>query len=446
MTGRIAAILVALACMTIGAGAAPAATFAADSFTLPNGLQVAVIPNHRAPIVSQMVWYKVGGADEPRGVSGIAHFLEHLMFRGTKNVAPGEFSRIVADNGGHENAFTTHDETAFYQDVAADRLETVMRLEADRMANLDIKDETLLPERQVIIEERHMRVDNNPMGLFRQALDAALYLNHPYRIPVIGWPQEMSVLTSAEARDFYRTWYAPNNAVLVISGDVDPTRVKALAEKYFGPIPGHPVPKRARASEPPRVASETLTMKSPRVTEPSWLRAYLAPSYTSGAREQAYALQVLAEVLGGGDTSRLYKELVVDKKLALNAAAYYDPTSLDLASFGLYATVAKGVAVEDMQAAMVRLVGETLRDGVAPAEVARAEKRMQAESLYAQDSLDGLGESVGAALAAGRTVKDVQEWPERIGAVTVDQVNAALRAVVRDDKSVTGILLPEPTS
>ena len=210
--------------------------FEAESFTLSNGLQVAVIPNHRAPIVTQMIWYKIGGADEARGKSGIAHFLEHLMFRGTKETPPGAFSRIIAENGGRENAFTTHDYTAFFQNVAADRLELVMKLEAERMTGLVINDAVLLPERKVIIEERLMRIDNSPPALLREQLDTALFLHHPYRIPVIGWEHEMRGLSTHDALDFYHRWYAPNNAVLVIAGDVTPARVHELAEKYYGPF------------------------------------------------------------------------------------------------------------------------------------------------------------------------------------------------------------------
>lgn len=443
---RACAPLLALLLLAVVALPAAAKQFEAESFTLANGLDVVVIPNHRAAVVTQMIWYKAGAADEPRGKSGIAHFLEHLMFRGTKETPPGAFSRIVAQNGGRDNAFTTHDYTAFFQNVAADRLELVMKLEAERMSDLVIDDKVVLPERNVIIEERHSRIDNNPSALLNEQLDTAIFLNHPYRLPVIGWEHEMRGLTTADAQAFYRTWYAPNNAVLVVGGDVTVDQVKALAEKYYGPILARPVPERHRLIEPPKVAAARLVMKSPRVAEPSWSRSYVAPSYTFGEKQYAYALQVLAEVLGGGATSRLYRSLVVDKGLALSAGAFYGPGAMDYATFGFYGTPRKDLPVADFEAAVEGVVKEALKDGVSEAEVDRAKKRMQSEAVYAQDSLDGPARLVGAALAVGRTLDDVEEWPDRIGAVTADEVNAAAKLVIRDDTAVTGILLPQPTS
>lgn len=425
---------------------ATAKRFDAETFTLTNGLQVVVIPFHRAPIVSQIVFYKAGAADDPRGTSGIAHFLEHLMFRGTRTVAPGAFSRTVADIGGVDNASTTYDRTEFYENVAAGRLATVMQLEADRMANLVISDAKVSPERKVIIEERHTRIDNNPQSLFQEAFDAALYINLPYHRPVIGWLAEMQRLSTADAVTFYRTWYAPNNAVVVISGDVALAQVRAFADKYYGPIPARTVPAHLVVAEPPHVATVTLTMKSARVPNPNWLHAYLAPSYTAGDTREAYALQVAAEVLGDGATSRLYKGLVVDRKLALDAGAFYDPTTRYLSSFGFYGTVAKGVDPDALQNAALAIVRAAVRDGLTADEVARAKVRLQAEAIYTRDSLDGLALSVGAAIANGRTLDDVEAWPDRIGAVTADQVNAALKAVIDENRAATGFLLPEPAS
>jgi len=420
--------------------------FNAQTFTLANGLQVAVIENHRAPIVTQMVWYKVGSADEHHGKTGLAHFLEHLMFKGTKETPPGAFSRIVAQNGGRENAFTTADYTAFFQNVAADRLELVMKLESERMTGLVLSDAVVLPERDVIVEERHSRIDNNPSALLSEQLNAALYLNNPYHNPVIGWEQEMRGLTTADALDFYRTWYAPNNAVLVVGGDVTVDAVRALAEKYYGPIPAHAVPARDRAQEPPKVASTRLVMKSARAGEPSWSRSYLAPSYTAGASQYAYALQVLAEVLGGGPTSRLHRALVLQQGVALSAGAFYDAGALDLSSFGFYATPKKGVAIPDLEAALEAVVKAALKDGITQDEVDRAKRHMQQQAVYARDSLDGPARIIGRALATGRSLDDVETWPQHIGAVTLDEVNAAARLVIHDETAVTGVLLPEPTS
>ncbi len=437
-----AAFLVALRT----AAAARARPFDAETFTLANGLQVAVIANHRARIATQMVWYKAGSDDEPRGKTGIAHFLEHLMFRGTKETPPGAFSRIIAENGGNDNAFTTHDYTAFYQNVAADRLELVMKLEAERMTGLVITDQVVLPERQVIIEERHTRIDNNPAALLDEQMDAALYLNQRYHDPTIGWENEMRGLTTADALEFYGKWYAPNNAVLVIDGDVTTDQIKALAEKYYGPIPARPVPARIALDEPPKVAAIRLTMKSNRVAEISWNRAYLAPSYHSGETRYTYALQVLAEVLGGGATSRLYRGLVVDQGIAIAAEAFYDPDPRGLASFGFDATLRKDVPVADFEAALEKIVKAALADGLSADEVARAKARMQTAAIYDQDGIMGPARIIGSALASGLTLDDVQHWPDRIGAVTLDEVNAAARLVIHDDVAVTAVLLPQPTS
>lgn len=439
-------ILLLLALLLGLAAPAQAKLFDAQGFTLPNGLQVVVIPNHRAPIVTQMVYYKVGAADEVTGKSGAAHFLEHLMFRGTKTVAPGDFSRIVAQNGGEDNAFTTHDYTAFFQNVAADRLELVMKLEADRMANLVIDDKVVTPEREVIIEERRMRIDNSPTALFDEQLNTALYLHHPYRIPTIGWENEMHGLTTKDEQDFYKRWYAPNNAVVVIAGDATVAQVKALAEKYYGVIPARPVPVRQRVEEPSKVASALLTMKSPRVTDVEWSRQWLAPSYRKGDTQYAYPLQVLAEVLGGSAASPLYKGLVIDKGLALAANAYYDPNQFDLATFGFEATLKNGVSVPTFEAAFDDIVKTALDTGITADEVERAKQRMIADATYARDSLSGPARIVGTALALGRTLDDVQSWPDKIAAVTPEQVRAAAKAVIRDDIAVTGILMPGPTS
>lgn len=441
-------LLVALLLGTKLGVAAPAQAklFDAQEFTLPNGLQVVVIPNHRAPIVTQMVYYKVGAADETIGKSGAAHFLEHLMFRGTKTVKPGDFSRIVAENGGEDNAFTTHDYTAFFQNVAADRLELVMKLEADRMANLVIDDAVVTPEREVIIEERRMRIDNNPPALFDEQLNTALYLHHPYRIPTIGWEDEMHKLTTQDELDFYHRWYAPNNAVVVIAGDATLAQVKALAEKYYGVIPSRPVPARHRVNEPPKVAAAVLTMKSPRVSEVNWSRQWLAPSYRKGDTQYAYPLQVLAEVLGGSASSPLYKDLVIDKGLALSADAYYDPNQYDLATFGFEAVLKNGVTVQDFQTALDGVVKTALATGISADQVARAKQRMVADATYARDSLSGPARIVGTALALGRSLDDVQSWPDKIAAVTPDEVRAAAKAVIQNDIAVTGILMPGPTS
>jgi zinc protease len=443
---RTFALLVVLAVLAAGPGAAQEGAplgFGAEGFTLANGLQVVIIPNHRAPVVTQMVWYKVGGADEPRGKSGIAHFLEHLMFRGTKDVPPGVFSRLVAQNGGRDNAFTSEDYTAYFQTVAVDRLPLVMKLEADRMANLQISDAVVLPEREVIIEERRSRIDNNPAALLNEQVHTAIYLNHPYRIPTIGWEHEMEKLSTEDALAHYRGWYAPNNAILVVAGDITAAQLRPLAEQYYGPIPARAVPPRNRLVEPPHVATARLEFRSPRVAQASWTRSFLAPSYTGGETRHAYALEVLAQIVGSGATSRLNRALVVEQKVAQSAGAYYDPGSLDLTTFGFYAVPRGEHSVAEVESAVESEIKTLIVKGVTGEEVERAKTRMIAEAVYARDSLSGPANIFGAALATGRTIADVEAWPARIAAVTVDQVDDAARYVIRDNAAVTGVLLPD---
>ncbi|HEV2676476.1 MAG TPA: pitrilysin family protein [Aliidongia sp.] len=433
----------AAALFAIFAGAASAAPlFGESEFTLPNGLEVVVVPNHRAPNVTQMVWYKVGAADEERGWSGVAHFLEHLMFKGTRTLKPKEFSEIVARNGGQENAFTSWDYTAFHQTVASDRLSLVMGLEADRMHNLVITDEQLLPERKVILEEWRMRIGNVPSAVLDQQVEAALYLNHPYRIPVLGWSEEMAKLDLAHERRFYDTWYAPNNAILILAGDITVEAARKLALQYYGKIPRKAVPARMRPVEPMREADTTVELKSARVRNPIWSRVYLAPSYHSGDTQYAYALEVLAEVLGGGANSRLHKALVLDQSVATGAGASYDPERLDLGKFSYYVSPRVGTTIDAAAEAAQAVIAKVLADGITADEVDRAKTRLQNEVFYANDSLSQPGNVIGRALTTGSSLADLDAWPDRIGAVTVDQVNAAAHAVLDGKTSVTARLLP----
>ena len=411
--------------------------------TLDNGLQVVVVENHRAPIASHMVWYKVGAADETPGKSGIAHFLEHLMFKGTPAVPPGEFSKIVARNGGRDNAFTSSDYTAYFQNIAVDRLELVMKMEADRMRNLTLAEADVKSELEVVKEERRSRTDNDPAALLHERLEAALFLNHPYRRPIIGWPDELNGLTRDDALAFYKRWYAPNNAILIVAGDVEPAKVFALAETYYGPLKPESVPPRIRAEEPPQAGARQVTLADPRVKQPSWTRLYVAPSQATAADKTVPpALDVLAEILSGGATSRLYKALVVDQGLAASASAWYESGALDQGTFGFAASPRPGVAMDKVQAAMNAEIARLLRDGVSEDEVRRAKTRLRAEVVYARDSLHTAARVLGEALTTGQGVADVEDWPNRIDAVTAQQVAAAARAVLDDNASATGLLLP----
>ncbi len=421
---------------------ADAQVFNPTTFTLDNGLEIVVIENHRAPVVTHMVWYKVGAADEPPGKSGIAHFLEHLMFKGTAKRAPGEFSDIIARNGGRENAFTSQDYTGYFQTIAADRLGLMMELEADRMNGLVLTDDIIQPERQVVIEERRARTDTNPRALLSEQVTAATYSNHPYRLPIIGWEHEIRSLTREEIIDFYQTWYAPNNAVLVVSGDVTPEQVRELAETHYGPIPAKELPLRVRPSEPPQHAPREVVLRDARVDQPGWSRRWLAPSYASGDKERAYALEILAEIIGGGSSSRLYSSLVIDQTLAVSAGAWYSPDQLDMTTFGVWFSPRPGVEVDKIAGALQAQIERFLKDGATEEEVKRAKQRLIDGAVFARDSLGRPARIFGIALTTGQSADDVEQWPARISAVTVEQVNAAARAILRPETSTTGILLP----
>ncbi len=441
--GAGVALVLALAAWTANS---EAAVFNPETFTLSNGMQVVVVTNRRAPVVSHHVWYKVGSADSPVGKSGLAHFLEHLMFKGTRTLASGEFSQIVARNGGNENAFTGQDYTGYFQTIAKDRLETVMRMEADRMSNLKLDPDEVRTERDVVLEERSMRVDNDPGSRLGEMVDATQYLNHPYRLPVIGWRHEMASYTREDALAFYRTWYAPNNAVLIVAGDIDAAELRPLAEKYYGVIPARPVPERHRLVEPPQDAAREVDLADPRVQQPSLIRSYLAPSFSAGETRHAYPLEVLAEILGGTSTSRLYRSLVIEQKVATSAGAYYRGTALGQTTFRVYASPRPGVSLDDLEAAVDAELGRLTSAPITADEVKRATSRMIAEAVYARDSLSSAVRSFGAALATGRTVADVEAWPERIGAVTAAEVNEGAAYVLDPGRSVTGLLRPAPVA
>jgi zinc protease len=416
------------------------------TFTLDNGLQIVVIEDHRAPIVTHMVWYRTGAADDPPGKSGIAHFLEHLMFKGTREVPAGEFDRILARNGGRGNAFTTHDYTAYFQDVAADRLGLVMKLEADRMANLAMAPEQVDPERDVILEERRMRTDNRPGGQFGEQLSAAQFLAHPYRIPVIGWEHEIRGLTRADAEDYYARHYAPNNAILVVAGDVTPDQVLALAKEHYGPVKKRDLAPRSWLEEPPQRAARRLVMRDARVREPSWSRSWIAPGYLWGDTSKAPALDVLATVLGGGATSRIYRSLVVEQGLAAGAGASYGGTDRGPSSFQVWATPRNGNTIAQVEAAMEQVLAKVATEGVTEEELARAKRSLIADLVYARDDHDTIARMFGAGLAVGLSVDQIIDWPRRIQAVDAAAVKAAAAAVLIPETSVTGILEPKPAS
>ncbi|MEL0018806.1 MAG: pitrilysin family protein [Rickettsiales bacterium] len=360
-----------------GLRTADAAVFSPESFTLGNGLQVVVVTNRRAPVATMVVYYRVGAMDEPAGKSGLAHYFEHLMFKGTKTLAPGEFSSIVARNGGRDNAFTSQDYTGYVTSFAADRLDLMLKLEADRMTGLRLTPEDIEPERKVVLEERLSRVDNNPGAQLAEQAAATLYSNHPYRIPIIGWAHEIEALTREDLLAFYQAWYTPNNAVIVVSGDVSVDDVRPMVERHFGPLPARALPERPVWQEPPRSAERLVTLAHPRVRQPAWSRRFLAPSYAS------------------------------------------------------------------IETAVEAEIDRLLDTGVTEDEVKMAIERLQAEAIFARDSLSTPPRILGNALMTGQTIADVEAWPERIGAVTVEAVNAAARELLSTGGAVTTRLTPK---
>ncbi|MBY5987020.1 M16 family metallopeptidase [Roseovarius atlanticus] len=415
---------------------------AVTTFSLDNGMDVVVIEDHRAPVVVQMVWYRAGSADEKPGVSGVAHFLEHLLFKGTETMEPGEFSATVARNGGSDNAFTSYDYTAYFQRVAADRLELMMKMESDRMVNLQLDEEDILTERDVIIEERNQRIENNPSALFREQQGAAQYLNHRYGVPIIGWQHEMVDLSLDDALDYYKTYYAPNNAILVVAGDVDPGQVRDLAETYYGVIPANPdLPERTRAQEPRQLAERRIYYQDARVAQPYLQRSYLAPERDSGDQEKAAALTILAEVLGDGTTSILNEKLQFDSRVAVYSGAYYGGLSLDDTTFNLTVVPAPDVTLEDAEKAMDDIIAGFLEDGFSQERLDRIKTQVRAAEIYARDDVSTLANRYGRGLTQGLTVEDIQAWPDILEQVTVDDVMAAARDLFAQDKnSVTGYI------
>ena len=427
------------------AGATASAAYAGaevSHFTLANGLEIVVVPDHRAPVVTHMIWYKVGAADETPGKSGLAHFLEHLMFKGTEKNPGDAFSRQVAEIGGQENAFTASDYTGFFQRVPRNHLKEMMALEADRITGLVLTDDVVRPELNVVLEEQNMRVANNPAARLGEQMDAALYLNHPYGRPVIGWRPEIEQLNREDALAFYRHFYSPNNAVVVVAGDVTAEKVKADAEATYGKIADRAEANpRHRPMEPLQEAPRTVTLADLRVEQPSVSRDYLVPSENSAKPGESEALEVLANVLGSGENCRLYRGLVVEQGLALNAGATYSGTAVDYAKFAVFGAPRPGVSLPELEAAIDGVLAEVIAHGVSSDELERAKTRLIAEAVYAEDNQATLARWYGSALAIGQTVEDVRAWPDRIRAVMAEAVQNAARTWLDRRRSVTGYLV-----
>ncbi|SEN44709.1 zinc protease [Paracoccus alcaliphilus] len=412
-------------------------------FTLPNGLETVVIQDHRAPVVVQMLWYRIGSADERPGKSGIAHYLEHLMFKGTDKLQPGEFSRTVTANGGMDNAFTSYDYTAYFQRIASDRLPLIMGMEADRMENLRIGEDDWQAERQVVLEERAQRVDSNPAALFAEERNAVQFYNHPYGRPVIGWRAEMEGLTREDAIAWYDEHYSPHEAVLILAGDVTPEQARELAEEHYGPIPakGEATP-RIRPQEPQKRTSRRMEMTDPRVAQPSMIRSWIVPERNAGDQKPAAALTVLAELLGGSmQTSVLGRELALPGK-ALWVNAGYDGLSVDPTSFRVSLIPADGMDPAEAEAELDAVLARFAETGPDDADLERIKTRIRAAQIYARDSAHGRAYDYGQGLSIGLTIEDVNDWPDILAAVTADEVTDAARALLADNAHVTGWLFP----
>ena len=413
------------------------------TFTLANGLQVVVIPDHRAPVVTHMVWYKVGAADEPKGKAGIAHFLEHLLFKGTPKHPAGEFSRILRRNGAEENASTTQDYTNYYQRISKDRLELVMDLESDRMANLQLSENDVVPELAVVEEERRSRVDNEPSSLLVEQMDAALFTAHPYGKPVIGWMSEVMKLDYRDAMAFYRANYTPANAIVVVAGDVTPDEVRLLAEKYYGVLPNTFSPgPRIRTEEPEPIAARRITMSDPRMGIDLLQRSYLVPSFSKAKGNEAAALDVLTDIMGGNASARLSKRLVDKEKVAHETGAFYSGDEMDYGKIVLYAAAALGSDLSRAEDVLNKVVADVIEKGVTQDELSLAKERLRAELVYSVDSQLALARMFGEALVTGSTIDDVQAYTDRLNEVTAEDVKAVAAKYLRMERSVTGVITP----
>jgi zinc protease len=410
-------------------------------FTLDNGLHAVVIEDHRAPVVVHMLWYRVGAADEPPGRSGIAHFLEHLMFKATETLESGEFSDTVEANGGSDNAFTSWDYTGYYQRVASDRLGLMMQMEADRMRNLLLTDDDIATERSVILEERAQRTDSSAGALFNEQLRASLYLAHPYRIPIGGWRHEIEALDREDVFSFYHDYYSPDNAILIVAGDVTPEEVRALAEEHYGPLEPSGIEPRQRPHDPPQIADRRIYYEDPRVSDPYVVRSYIAPERDPGDQRTAAALTLLSNVLAGsGATAVLPRVLQVEEARSLYASASYSGTNLDDTAFSTFNVPVPGVSLEEAEADLDRVIAQFLEDGIDPEQFARIQFQWEAEMIYAQDDVGDLARMYGVGLTSGLTVQDIQDWPDVIASITPEEVMDAARMIFTETTSVTGYL------
>lgn len=434
--------IILLGCQAPGPVAA-AGALRAQSAVLENGLELVVITDRRAPIVTHMIWYRVGAADDPPGKSGLAHFLEHLMFKATKRLASGELSRLVGQLGGNDNALTSHDSTVYYQRVAKEHLSTVMALEADRMVNLQFTEEEVVIERRVVLDERRQRIDASPLNLLSEKINEALYEDHPYAIPVLGWPHEIANLDGVDARSFYERFYAPSNAIVLVAGDISFAEALAQAQLVYGQIPRRgDVRERRRPRAPEILAKRTVALTDARVSTPSFFRAYLAPGAVTAGGRVAATLEVLARILSQGETSRLYQRLVRDTGLAVSTEGGYRGTTRDSSQIALYAVAARGADLAVIEREIDALIAEFVATGISEAELERARNVIESRHVFDSDSQLALAMRYGESLAAGRTIAEIESFLDHLAAVTREDVQAAAAQFLVPQHSATGWLLP----
>ncbi len=418
----------------------------ADSheYHLSNGLKLIVREDHRAPTVAHMVWYRAGSIDEMNGRTGVAHVLEHMMFKGTDKVKAGEFSRLVAAVGGRENAFTSRDYTAYFQQVEKSKLEDVIKLEADRMSNLNFDDAEFLKEIQVIMEERRLRTEDNPSSLLNESLMATAYMSSPYRHPVIGWMNDLENMKASDARDWYRSWYAPNNATVVISGDVDPQQTLEMAEKYYGVAAIHELPVRKPQVEPPQKGIKQAQVKAP-ADSAQLAMAWKVPRLEPGKLDdvEPYALELLTAVLDGYDNARLNRTLVKQEKVVNDVGVGYDMISRGPELFLISTTMAKGKTVEQAQASIRKALDELKQKGILESELKRIKVRILSEQIYKRDSIFGQAMEIGSTEMAGFSWKDIDYMLEKMQTITPEQVQAVAKKYLVDEGLTLGVLDPQ---
>lgn len=411
--------------------------------TLPNGLQIVLVENHLAPIVSISLYYKVGTADDPQGMTGLSHFLEHLMFKGTKKVPAGEFKKKISSKGGVINAYTMYDVTAYTCTIAVEHLPMVLEIEADRMQNIVFNEEETKAEQKVVIEERKMRLDNNPLGDSYETFLRAMYRYHPYGIPSIGYPFHINAYTNNAAKAHYETWYKPNNAILVISGDITMDKLSLLVTKFFGSIKSGPIPERKRFQDPPGKGIEQhITAQNHRVSFTSFDWNFKAPNHTSEGKEHYYPLIVLAQILGGNEISRLYNMLVEEKGLAIETSADYTTPTLDPQYFSISATLNPTKKAEDLKQAVNKIIADIIKSGITVDELNAAKRDLLANVAFAKDGNEGAVRAFRS-LAYGFTIEDIESFPQKIREITLDQVNAAAKEILGKGAAVTTIVSPE---